>query len=81
VRLVRGVVFRIRAVTNLFDARVSAARALKRNTQLEELGLADNYLDAKALTEFGNAVEVNSTLKTLNLSGVHKRSDILEDGG
>jgi hypothetical protein len=56
------------------------ARALKRNTQLEELGLADNYLDAKALTEFGSALEANSSLKTLNLSGVHKRTDVSEDG-
>ena len=63
---------------NAFSA-VTSGHALKRNTQLTDLGLADNFLDAKALTELSSALEYNSTLRCLNLSGAYRSPHATSD--
>jgi hypothetical protein len=56
-----------------------AAHALKWNTQLMELGLADNFLEAKAISELATALEHNSVLQILNLSGEYGKPSGMPD--
>ena len=56
-----------------------AAHALKWNTQLVELGLADNFLEAKAISELATALEHNSVLQILNLSGEYGKPSGMPD--
>jgi Leucine-rich repeat (LRR) protein len=42
---------------------------LRKNTSIEELNLSNTGLDDNGLKELAEAIRVNSTLKTLNISG------------
>jgi hypothetical protein len=56
-----------------------AALALRSNTVLVELGLADNFLSAAAIAELATSLEKNTTLRSLNLAGVYRGDSAKEN--
>ena len=50
------------------------AAALRVNSSLQELGLADNFLDTSAVSELATSIMHTLTLRSLNLSGSYTSS-------